>query len=283
MTRISPDGSRALVAITTPTRAELWFADWARNVWTACGDCAEDARRSDRDPGAWSPDGRRLLLARSDEGNGSLVAVTIDRSKPEQVLIREEGRRLEPRAWLADGRIVYESSPDRIRYEIKLLEPGATSGRGIVPLGEGTDSAVSPDGRWLAYMSGRDAASPTASNVVVEAFPGRGSRTQVSAGGGRNAAWSRDGRTLYYLNITQPGRTSSVVFATNITAGADAISVGAPREILRRPDGQGCLGRCYDISEDGRFLFRDRANAKRESVTRMDLVLNWTSTLPRHR
>jgi hypothetical protein len=38
--------------------------------------------------------------------------------------------------------------------------------------------------------------------------------------------------------------------------------------------------RCYDLQPDGsRFLFRDRAGIARESVSRMDLVLNWTSTL----
>ncbi len=196
-------------------------------------------------------------------------------------MIREEGRDLVPTAWLADGRIVYQSSPDRTRYEIKLLEPGASSGRVIVPLGEGTSSAVSPDGRWLAYTTGPSGGTLTsANNVMVEAFPGRGHRTQVSAGGGTNAAWSADGRTLYYLDITRAA--GSVVFAADINADGAAIRVGTPREVLRRPDRQGCAGRCYDISTDGRFLFYDKISAKRQSVTRMDLVLNWTSTLTRN-
>jgi serine/threonine protein kinase/Tol biopolymer transport system component len=281
-TRISPDGLRALVGIQTPTRIELWFADWARNVWTHCGDCAD----ADDGSGTWSPDGRRLLVSTNDASNGTLVAITIDRSQPKQVMVREEGRRLEARAWLADGSVLYESSPDPTQSEIKVLETGASSGRVIVPLGEGADSAVSPDGRWLAYIIGRqlarDPGALVATNVVVEAFPGRGRRTQVSAGGGRNPTWSADGRTLYYLSPTQAGQTGSVVFAADINVVADVIRVGSPRELLRRQDGQGCVNRCYDISPDGRFLFRDRAAAKRESVTRMDLVLNWTSTLPRN-
>ena len=60
-------------------------------------------------------------------------------------------------------------------------------------------------------------------------------------------------------------------------------TVGTPRELFRRSDGQGCArSRCYDISADGRFLFRDRTATKRETATRMDLVLNWTATLPRN-
>lgn len=269
-------------------RTELWFADWARNVWTRCRDCdGIDASRTaligaERQRGAWSPDGRRLLLARNDDKTGSLVVLTIDGSEPEQVLVREEARRLLPGSWLADGRIVYESSPDRTLSEIKLLEAGATSGRIILPLGEGTEAVVSPDGRWLAYTSGRTGTSTPDLNVIVEAFPGRGSRTQVSAGGGRNPAWSADSRTLYYLDVTRPGRTGSGVFAADVNAGGSTIRVGAPRELFRRSDGQGCDSRCYDIAADGRFLFRDRISTKRESVTRMDLVLNWTSTLPKN-
>ena len=45
----------------------------------------------------------------------------------------------------------------------------------------------------------------------------------------------------------------------------------------------GCGSRCYDISADGRFLFRGEGTGPRQSVTRMDLVLNWTATLAKDR
>lgn len=161
-----------------------------------------------------SSDGRRLLFAKQDW----LVAVTLDRSRPEQVLVREEGRDLIAAGWLADGSVVYESSPGQDRYEIKVLDAGAASGRVIVPLGEATGPAVSPDGRWLAYTVGPSAiTSSPANNVVVEGFPGRGHRTQVSAGGGRNPAWSADGRTLYYLDVRREDRPGSGVFARTST------------------------------------------------------------------
>jgi len=273
-TRISPDGTRAIVAVQTPMRTEMWLADWSRDVWSACGDCPGNFGAA-----VWSPDGRRLLFPRND----SLVAIVLDRSQPEQVLLQEADRYLLPTAWLANGGIVYQSSPDEDSYEIKLLDSGAKTGRVIVPLGTGTDADVSLDGRWLAYRSGRVGVLPNVSNnVIVEAFPGRGSRTQVSAGGGRNPAWSADGRTLYYLDITRPARPGSAVIAVDIKPDGAALRAGTPRELFRRPDGQGCAGsRCYDISPDGpRFLLRDRTLATRETVNRMDLILNWTATLP---
>jgi len=53
---------------------------------------------------------------------------------------------------------------------------------------------LSPDGRWIAFTtdeSGRN-------EVVVQPFPGPGGRVQVSASGGTEPVWSRDGRRLFY-------------------------------------------------------------------------------------
>jgi serine/threonine protein kinase len=264
--RISPDRSRAVVAVMTPIRLEVWLVDWTRSVWTPCRDCAANIG-----PAAWSPDSRSLLLGRGD----TLVVHGLDESVADQVMIREPGRALIPILWMKDGRILYQSTPDQASYEIKVLDPGATAGRVVVPLGMGTDADVSPDGRWLAYTVGQQ----NQRNVMVQAFPGPGARAQVSVGGGRNAAWSVDGRTLYYLTLGGPG--TGVVAVDMDLAGE--IKAGPPRQLFQRPDGQGCANsRCYDISAgDSRLLLRDRTTAKRETVARMDLVLNWTATLTR--
>jgi dipeptidyl aminopeptidase/acylaminoacyl peptidase len=267
--RIAPDQSRAVVVVVTPTRRELWFVDWTRGVWTMCGDCGHDDASA---AGLWSPDGRRLLFGRGD----TLVAHTLDGSTPDQVLVREVDRVLGPANWLADGRIVYQSSPDQgTRWEIKLLEPGQSVGGVILPLGVGIEAEVSRDGRWLAYAAQTDRV-----NVFVQAFPGSGSRMQVSAGSGRNPMWSADGRTLFYLDSATHAPGSDVV-AVDIAAVGGRLTAGRPREILRRPERQVCAPRrCVDMSADGqRFLFREEDLTQRASVSRMDLVLNWTSRL----
>lgn len=266
-TRISPDGQRAAVRISTPTQYQLWIADWQRNVWTQCADCPGSTG-----PALWSPDSRRLLLSNGD----SLIARTLDGSAADQVIVREPNRVLWPSGWLADGRVLYLSSVDTSTFEVKLLDAGAPGGRTILPMGDAGEPAVSPDGRWLAYTSMRTAQR----EVVVQAFPGPGAREQVSAGGGRNAAWSPDGRTLYYIDNTPLGGAGSRLFGVDVMSGT-TLRPGTPREILAHPDGQGCVaGRCYDITQDGsRFLMRDRHVSKQESVTKMDLIVNWMATL----
>jgi Tol biopolymer transport system component len=270
-TRISPDGSRVLVAVQTPIRRETWILDWTRDLWTACDSCLAEFGVA-----IWSPDGRRLVTNK----NGALVIHTMDNSAPDQELVREEGRIPLASQWLPDGRIVYESTSDLASFEIKVVDPGSHTGRIVIPMGGGAEPQVSPDGRWLAYtapQNGEDA-------VIVQAFPGPGSRTQVSGVTGSNAAWSGDGRTLFYLERTAAGGPSSVMKAVDIRAGS-TLDVGKPRELFRRPESQRCgILRCYDLWPDGsRFLLRDRTSAAHETVSRFDFVLNWTATLPANR
>src|SRR5205085_1898312 len=110
--RVSPDGTRAAVRLSTPVSYDLWIADWARNVWTRCADCPTGIG-----PAIWSHDSRRLITS----GGDHLVARALDGSSPEQVLVKEEGRAITPTAWLRDGRIVYLSTTDAARFEIKVL------------------------------------------------------------------------------------------------------------------------------------------------------------------
>jgi len=275
--RISPDRSRALVEVQTPTRGEFWIADWKRDAWSLCASCAGDSST------VWSHDSRHILAARRDD---TLVTYAIDGSTPEDVLVREDGRSLRPTDWLPDGRVVYMSSPNSRDWEIKLLEPGAGAGRRIVPAAPPsmlTDAEVSPDGKWLAY----DVLSsePFRGDVFVQAFPGPGERVQVSTGLAYNPSWSADGRTLYYLvNKERDVRAGSGMFAVDIATSGDRLIVGAPRQMFDVPEPQGCRPkRCYDVTGGPRFLFHDSAASKRVTASRIDLILGWISTLPKPR
>jgi Tol biopolymer transport system component len=263
--RISPNGSRAIIAVQTPMHREIWFADWSRDLWTKCDSCPATFTS-----GVWSRDGRRIVMTTKT----ALVVHTVDGSATDEELMHEDGRVLLPTQWLADGRVVYESSADFSSFEIKVLDPGSHTGRVVTPMGTGSEPDVSPDGRWLAYTSREGV-------VMVQAFPGPGAKTQVSAGSGSNGAWSPDGRTLYYLARASPGAPSTMMMAVDIRSGS-AIDAGRPRELFQRLESQRCgIMRCFDVSPDGsRFLLRGRS-AKHESVDRLDLVLNWTTTLPR--
>src|SRR5262249_47859536 len=58
-------------------------------------------------------------------------------------------------------------------------------------------AAFSPDGHWIAYQS--DASGRN--EVYVRPFPGPGGRWRVSAAGGGNPIWSREGRRLFFTSL----------------------------------------------------------------------------------
>ena len=96
----------------------------------------------------------------------------------------------------------------------------------LVPLVDGPalegKAAVSPDGRWLAYASGESGTF----EVYVRPFPDAGSaRWQVSAAGGTDPVWSRNGRELFYIGGQQE------MMSVEIAAGA-SFTITPPRPLF---------------------------------------------------
>src|SRR6185436_19593768 len=90
------------------------------------------------------------------------------------------------------------------------------------------NAEVSPDGRWVAYQSSESGVN----EVYVRPFPRADSgKWQISAGGGANPLWSRDGRELFYLSGADGLWRLRVA---PISAGA-AFSAGAPRTLFEGP------------------------------------------------
>jgi len=124
---------------------------------------------------------------------------------------------------------------------------------------------ISPDGRWIAFTtdeSGRN-------EVVMQPFPGPGGRVQVSANGGVEPLWSRDGRRLFY-------RGGEQFMAATLRAGPAFASVAARDTLFadefvyaNNPHAN------YDVlPDDERFIF-----LRAVGDGNMIVVANWTSGL----
>ena len=57
------------------------------------------------------------------------------------------------------------------------------------------EGQFSPDGRWLAYASNESGRY----EIYIRTFPEAGGKWQVSAAGGVQPRWRRDGRELFYV------------------------------------------------------------------------------------
>jgi eukaryotic-like serine/threonine-protein kinase len=124
--------------------------------------------------------------------------------------------------------------------DIGVVQLGATSSPQsfLDAPAEETEPELSPDGKWLAYTS-NDGQS---AEIYVSPFPVASARYRVSTGGGRQARWSPDGRTLYFAG-------NNGFYATPVSYSGSAPTFGTPRSIYQRG-----YARAWDMSPDGATL-----------------------------
>jgi hypothetical protein len=126
---------------------------------------------------------------------------------------------------------------------------------------------VSPDGRWLAYVS--DESGRT--EVYVRPYPALDAKCQVSVSGGDEPARSPVGGELFY-------REGAKMISVEVPAGP-SFHAGKPRVLFQVDTARGSRqGRDYDVSPDGRrFLMLKLSYAA--SPEQVNVVLDWPALL----
>ena len=133
---------------------------------------------------------------------------------------------------------------------------------------------VSPDGRWVAYMSsqsGRD-------EVYVRPFPEGGRRVQVSNNGGVEPMWGTDSSELFYREIDAPTTT---MIAARLRPDPELRVVGREELFTGGYYFMGNTARTvydYDRQND-RFLMVLRDEGQIGDSPQINVVLNWTQEL----
>jgi len=126
----------------------------------------------------------------------------------------------------------------------------------------------SPDGRWLAYESD-ETGRP---EVYVEAFPGPGERHQVSADGGSEPLWARNGE-LFYRHDAE--------MRVVATRRGPRFEFGAATTVYSMAPYRGNeVDRTYDVTADGRRVVTIRS-PQATAPRRIEIVTDWLSQLPR--
>jgi Tol biopolymer transport system component len=235
--QIAPDGRRVAADIMLPDGRgrELWTIDTTTGVANRVTFGKLDALA-----GAWSPDGKRLAMARTDHGPPDISVLELDGSGREQLLLEAPGVQL-PKHWSPDGRLIaYEdyAAGRRDQRQLWLLSLDGTKRRVTNTPASSFNGRFSPDGMSLAYVS-EESGRP---EVYVKALSG-GPPRRVSRVGGILPRWRGDGRELFFI---QP---DGLMMAVPIAEDA-----GEPRSLFHL-EGVTAMSFDYDVTRDGqRFL-----------------------------
>ena len=287
--RISPNGRR----IAFPSQEGIGIFDMERRSFqlltsSAWGPPAVSSASEFRFV-AWHPDGERVTFTGVD---GDLYSLRADGSGEAERLTtsdasaRSSHRLQVPTSWSPDGRTLVftqrlgsAASVNRDIWGLTLGDAAPAARPFLVSTSDEESAELSPDGRYLAYVSNQSGQT----EVYVQPFPGPGPREPVSTDGGGQPVWARNGRELFY-RAPGPGPMMRMM-VVDVKLG-DVFTAGTPRVLweamgTRYPGGTG--GRTYDVAPDGqRFLMiQQRDSAPQTPLTSVVLVQNWLDELKR--
>jgi serine/threonine-protein kinase len=262
---LSPDGTRLAVALTSSEGTHIWVKQLDTGPLVRLTFEGTSNNRP-----AWSHDGRSVTFITNRDNRRSLWTVRADGSARAGLLLAEgtvnEG------AWSRDGTwIVFRQGATGTRTrDIRAIRPAQDSASRLI-VGAVFDEygpALSPDSRWIAYVSNESGRE----EVYVRPFPDADrAKWQVSVNGGAEPRWAHSGRELFY-------RTPRGELVVRAVGGSEAFEMEPP-EILF--DASAYAGdnyhAVYDLTpDDSMFVMIGSNEAIREDLI---LVYNWIEEL----
>jgi serine/threonine-protein kinase len=261
--RVSPDGHRVALDFAAETR-DVWVLDLTDRTLSRA-----TFQNSGHDP-TWLPDGKELIYAEIRGARTGIVRAPVDGSRPADS-VYFEGVQITVHAVTPDGRtglavVLPTSGPGDI-VAVPLSGGGKPKPLAATPYDEGYP-ALSPDGRWLAYVSNE----ANRYDVYLRALDGTAGKLLVSQDGGSEPVWSRDGRELFYRSLG-PGEPQLMAARIETTP--------SPRVISRTPlftvtDFEPAVPHPnYDVMPDGKSFVMVRQGRLSQFV----YLQNWTGLL----
>jgi hypothetical protein len=174
---------------------------------------------------------------------------------------------------MPDGQSVLFSEQDpETNDDIQILSLGEKPEPRVVlrtPFDESLPG-VSPDGRWIAYVSTETGRS----EVAIRPSSGSFEQWQVSTAGGSQPRWRGDGRELYF--VSPDGYLMVVSIETQ-----PVFRPGTPRKLFRLPERPERDTPVFeDVTPDGKRFLLNVPVVARSSVG-FHVILDWPSLLDR--
>ena len=258
---LSPDGRRIALTLLTDLGTDIWIkqlpagplsrltlypGDDQAPAWTADGRAVTFLSDRPIPPQTTRRAGHFALWEQPADGTGE-ARLMWGKDAPTDAILSPDGK------WIVLGAI--HSPGASASGDILAARAGADSvARPLVASGfDEQGLALSPDSRWLAYVSNEQGEN----EVFVRPFPDvSGGKWQVSTGGGSAPVWAHNGRELFYVSR---GRMSVVTIHPGPPFSADP-----PRALFAIPDRvrTGSLARgTFALTPDDRRFLMVRENS----------------------
>jgi Tol biopolymer transport system component len=267
--RFSPDGKRIALTIGPTANASIWVYD------ISVANAPPTSIRLNAAPGVnhikpeWSADGTRILFARTVPDSGDINSIwsqVADGSAPAQREVSVPNRSVAEVSASRDGRtMAFRIGSATLATNMDIWYRSLVGDTALKPLLTSPaynerGPVISPDGRWLAYVSNESGQA----EVYVRAFPGPDSKWSVSAGGGDEPVWSRDSRRLFY-------RSASKMMSVSVATNSGSFAITAREALFDDPFMRTTNHSNFDVTPNGSgFLMVKRG----DSASTVKIVIN---------
>jgi serine/threonine protein kinase len=267
---LSPDATSVVYDQAEPRNRtfDLWRLDFARGIPSRL----TFHPSHDIFP-LWSPDGTRIVFGSLREPPPQLYELSANSAGTEKLLLKTNLPK-SPSGWSSDGRLLfYDSTDPQTGGDIWALPlVGKPEPYPVVRTAADEHyGTLSPDGRWLAYISNETGAY----EVYVESFPATGFKRQVSTQGGFEPQWRRDGKELFYLAPNQ------MLMAASVKSNPTTLEVSPPTTLfpthVKWMEIQ-AVAHHYAAAPDGQRFLISSATDEAQSAP-VTVELNWSAAL----
>jgi eukaryotic-like serine/threonine-protein kinase len=250
---LSPDGKTVLATIETSV-FDIWQLDRRRDTLTKITFGGDD--NSPR----WAPDGKKFAYTSSKSGIDQIYVFDVTTSSEVQLTSDDQPKGVD--SWLPDGSgVVITHKNGKTEDDVELLTIDDRKSRPLVaePFRQG-GGQVSPDGRWLVYVSDESGRE----EIFLRPLQG-GLKIQLSRDGGGYPRWGPGGREVVFQEkekiVSVP-----LTFSPQPEAG---------KPVVLFTDFRAWNG--MQVLPDGRILTSREMDTRRQ--TKINLILNWTKEL----
>jgi Tol biopolymer transport system component len=271
--RFSPDGTQLALTIGSSRGTNRHTAIYNFSTGTLTRFTVDGGGHSP----VWSPDGLRLAFTAEgpDTDAEDIFVQPVDRSTPPLRMPREPNDQ-HATDWPSDTLLVFSNN-------MAARTLGGRVGGGTTSIVNPVNAApphqyltaqwgefgasISPDGQWAAFTSLESGQL----EIQVRRFPvaDAGGQWKVSSGGGQQARWSGDGRTIFFLN-----GDNTAIRAVHVTPGT-TFGVGATEDVMT---GQ-ALGVAWDVDRrSGRMVMTEPVSS---AGVRIVVMQHWLQEFAR--